>query len=264
MVGAIYLDTTILIHNIANLTVGQTINMPGEEISKAIENLWRQKFFSDIQVVITSIEAEKMYLQINVVEQPRLSKYNFKGLSKNQSKNVKEEVKIKSGDIVNDYLKNKATTNIRNYYIGKGFSNVKVNVTELNDTAFRNSSLLVFDVEKGKKVRIKNITFEGNNHLAKSKLQRTLKDTKKFRWYFFQGGKFKEIEYADLLINADDSKRITSGWTKADVVTGKAGKLVSMEKSANASYKLTKSPSELLHIDDFQKTVTDFTNNFVK
>ena len=53
-------------------------------------------------------------------------------------------------------------------------------------------------------------------------------------------------------------------WTKADVVTGKAGKLVSMEKSANASYKLTKSPSELLHIDDFQKTVTDFTNNFVK
>ncbi len=195
MVGAVYLDTTILIHNIANLTVGQAINMPGEEISKAIENLWRQKFFSDIQVVITSIESDKMFLQINVVEQPRLSKYNFKGLSKNQSKNVKDEVKINSGDFVNDYLKNKATANIRNYYIGKGFSNVKVNVVELNDTAFRNSSMLVFDVNKGKKVRIKNITFDGNSHMASSKLQRTLKDTKKYRWYFFQGGKFKEMEY---------------------------------------------------------------------
>ena len=34
-------------------------------------------------------------------------------------------------------------------------------------------------------------------------------------------------------------------WSKADVVTGKAGNLVSMEKGANASYKLTKKPKDL-------------------
>ena len=51
-------------------------------------------------------------------------------------------------------------------------------------------------------------------------------------------------------------------WSKADVVTGKAGKLVSMEKSANASYKLTKKPNGLMPIDDFEKELLDFTNNF--
>ncbi len=197
MEGAVYLDTTILLHNIAGLIVGQTINMPGEEIARAIESLWRQHFFSDIQVVITKIEEDRIYLLFKVAEQPRLSKYNFDGLTKNQAKNLKDEVKINGGDIVNEYLKNKAAANIKNYYIGKGYSNVKVIVDEINDTSARNSSMLVFKVSKGRKVRIKQITFEGNAHIESSKLRRTLKDTKRFRWYFFQGGKFKETEYQD-------------------------------------------------------------------
>ena len=66
MEGAVYLDKDILIHNIAGLTIGQTINMPGEEISRAIENLWRQHFFSDLQVIITKIEEDKIYLTTEV------------------------------------------------------------------------------------------------------------------------------------------------------------------------------------------------------
>ena len=41
-------------------------------------------------------------------------------------------------------------------------------------------------------------------------------------------------------------------WTKADVVTGKAGHLVTMEKGANASYKLTKRAVQLKPIDEFR------------
>ncbi len=197
MEGAVYLDTTILIHNIAGLAIGQTINMPGEEVSRAIDNLWRQGFFSDIQVLIAKMEEDKIYLLIKVEERPRLAKFSFLGLSKNQAKNLKDEVKIKSGDIVNEYLKNKASTNIKGYYIGKGFSNVTVAVNEVNDTTSRNSSILVFKVQKGDKVRIGDIVFEGNANIASSKLYRTLKDTKRYRWYFFQGGKFKESEYQD-------------------------------------------------------------------
>lgn len=48
-------------------------------------------------------------------------------------------------------------------------------------------------------------------------------------------------------------------WSKADVVTGKAGSLVSMEKNANASYKLTKRPSQLHKIDSFQAIMGSFT-----
>lgn len=51
-------------------------------------------------------------------------------------------------------------------------------------------------------------------------------------------------------------------WSKADVTTGKAGTLVSMEKGANASYKLTKKPSNLLPITDFEQKIKDFTSKF--
>lgn len=49
-------------------------------------------------------------------------------------------------------------------------------------------------------------------------------------------------------------------WTKAQLVTGKAGSLVSMEKGANASYKLTKRPQQLKSIDEFEITLQSFLN----
>lgn len=51
-------------------------------------------------------------------------------------------------------------------------------------------------------------------------------------------------------------------WSKADVTTGKAGNLVSMEHGANASYKLTKKPKDLMPISKFFDEITEFTANF--
>ena len=48
-----------------------------------------------------------------------------------------------------------------------------------------------------------------------------------------------------------------AAWSKADVATGKAGNLVSMEKGANASYKLTKKPSQMHPILDFENLIRD-------
>lgn len=51
-------------------------------------------------------------------------------------------------------------------------------------------------------------------------------------------------------------------WSKADVATGKAGTLVTMEKGANASYKLTKKPKDLMLITQFGRTINQFTKKF--
>jgi hypothetical protein len=52
-------------------------------------------------------------------------------------------------------------------------------------------------------------------------------------------------------------------WSKADVVTGKARNLVTMEKGANASYKLTKKPASLLPVGDFEQKMKIFTETFI-
>ncbi len=51
-------------------------------------------------------------------------------------------------------------------------------------------------------------------------------------------------------------------WSKAEITTGKAGNLVSMEKGANASYKLTKKPKDIMSIADFGKKIKEFTSKF--
>jgi hypothetical protein len=51
-------------------------------------------------------------------------------------------------------------------------------------------------------------------------------------------------------------------WSKGEVTTGKAGPLVSMEKGANASYKLTKSASQLLDISQFKVEMEAFAKRF--
>lgn len=48
-------------------------------------------------------------------------------------------------------------------------------------------------------------------------------------------------------------------WSKADITTGKAGNLVSMEKNANASYKLTKKPNSLFNISSFEEKINSFS-----
>jgi len=53
-------------------------------------------------------------------------------------------------------------------------------------------------------------------------------------------------------------------WSKADVTTGKAGNLVSMEKGANASYKLTKTKEQLNMLDSFHEIIKKFTREFKK
>jgi len=48
---------------------------------------------------------------------------------------------------------------------------------------------------------------------------------------------------------------LLDSWSKADLVTGKAGRLVSMEAGANASYKFTRRPSQLHPIKSFESRV---------
>ncbi len=51
-------------------------------------------------------------------------------------------------------------------------------------------------------------------------------------------------------------------WTKEELTTGRAGNLVSMEAKANASYKLTKRPIELIPIESFYDSVICFLDNY--
>lgn len=87
--GTQYLDESVLI-SIANLPIGDSIMIPGERISQAIQNLWKQGLFADIRVYITRSQGSLVFLELRLQERPRLSKFSFKGVTKSEADKIRK------------------------------------------------------------------------------------------------------------------------------------------------------------------------------
>ena len=193
--GARYLDPNTLI-GLTGLRVGDAITVPGEEIGKSIRKLWAQGILGDVSVTIGRIEGNKIFLDYNLKERPRLSKFTFMGIPKGQTEELTKKITLIRGKVVTDALLNNTRTQVRKFYVNKGFLDAKVNIMQVADSALSNSVALRIDVDKGSKVRIYNIAFEGNKAFSDRKLKGKLKKTKERKPYkFLTPGKFQKAEY---------------------------------------------------------------------
>jgi outer membrane protein insertion porin family len=213
--GTQHLNDNALI-TISGLTVGENIKIPGENISKAINKLWKQGLFSNIEINVDKIIGNLIFIEIELEENDRLSKFKFKGkISKNDINNIKESLKLIRGKILTENLINNSIYTIKKYYIDKGFYNVNVSYSTNIDTLTRNSKILIFNIQKGKKVKIKDIIIHGRNKIknpkktflnkqdsifaiSDRKIRKSLKETKvKNPWRLFKKSKFIDANYHD-------------------------------------------------------------------
>lgn len=176
--GTKYRDESLLL-SISGLTVGEKIVLPGgDNVSKAILNLWKQNLFSDIQIFFTKLDGTDLYLEIQVVERPSLSSYSFKGIRKSEQEDLEKKTGLVKGRVITENMKRNAVMNIEKYYSEKGFRGASVDIIERPDPAFVNTQQLIFNVSKGNKVRINNVNFFGNEKVSTAKLKKQMKGTK--------------------------------------------------------------------------------------
>ena len=213
--GADNLNNSTLI-TISGLTVGENITIPSDNISQAILKLWKEGLFSDVDITIEKIVENTVFLNINLVENSRLSKFKFKGkISKSDITTLKEDLKLMRGKILTQNLINNSTNLIKTYYINKGFLNVSVGYLTTVDSATANSENLIFNINKGKKVKIKEIKIIGRSKLANTnktflnrkdtvyalsdkKVRKSMKETKAKNWWrIFKVSKFIDDNYID-------------------------------------------------------------------
>lgn len=195
--GARYLDPNTLI-GLSGLRIGDAITVPGEDVGKAIRKIWAQGILADISVGIARIEGDKIFLDFNVRERPRLSKFTFEGISKGQADEIDKKIKLIRGKVVTDALLSNTRTQVRKFYTNKGFLDTKVVIRQVADSALSNSVALKIDVDKGNKVRIHDIEFEGNKAFKDGKLASQFKKTKARKPYkFLTPGKFQRSEFED-------------------------------------------------------------------
>lgn len=176
--GTRFLDNDLLI-TVTGLTIGDKIKVPyDEKISKAIQNLWKQELFSNIEIVATKFIGDKVFLNIAIEERPRLSKFNFKGIRKSEATELKDKVGLVKSRVVTAATKKEAIVRIQHYYANKGFNDVAVSVKERIDTVSVNSVVLTFDINKGSRTRINQVNIAGNTIASDAKLKHKLKGTK--------------------------------------------------------------------------------------
>lgn len=196
--GTKYLDKeTIII--LSKLTKGERVTLPGEVTANAIKNLWAQGLFDDVQLNVTKIVDDSVFFDIEVVERPRLTSFEILGVSKSQKTDISEKLADKAGKtIVNDNLYNTTSATVKKYLLDKGYFFTKIDYVSKPDPNGENSVILQVNINKGKRVKVHEINFEGNKDFKSAKLRKYLKKTKQQAFYkVFGSGKFSKEKYEE-------------------------------------------------------------------
>ena len=164
---------------VTGLQNGMEITVPGEEISSIVKRLWLQRYFEDVAVKIDSIcpTRDTAYFKIAIVERPRVSRWTFSGVKSGEQKELQERLNLRRGGEFSEYVAKTSSDIIKRYYKEKGFQNVDVQVNTKRDTVVRSAIRVQFAVDRGNKVKIKTITFNGADHVKESKLVKAMKKT---------------------------------------------------------------------------------------
>jgi len=195
--GVKYLDNKVLLM-IAGLNVGDKISVPGDDISKAIKKLWKQGLFESIDISYTKIQGDKIFLDIELKEQPKLRRFSFRNIRKSEADDLRDELGMVRGNAVNKNVLMRSENTINQYFIDKGFYNVETNIRQVRDSANANQITLVFDIKKGVKVKINEIKIIGANKIATDKLKMRFKETKEKRFYrFWKASKYIKSDFKD-------------------------------------------------------------------
>jgi len=184
-----------IVRLLSGLNYDDKIHIPGDDISEAIKNLWKQGLFEDVQIFLVKTIGDKAFLKIVVVEKPKLSGFSFRGnVKKNDADEIRGKIRLVKEKVVTDYTLGYVKNIVRDFYVNKGFYNAKVDVTTEVDKKAKTPHVIVYiQVTKGKKVRIKNLNIYGNTVVADWKLRRKMSDSKPFRLYtFWNSGKYLE------------------------------------------------------------------------
>ncbi|MBR1543959.1 MAG: outer membrane protein assembly factor BamA [Muribaculaceae bacterium] len=170
-----YEDTQVI--NYTGFSLGQRIGIPGEDTKRAVQNLWRQGLFSSVKIKVEKIYKDKAWLEIEVRQQPRISKINYNGVKKSEKKDLEERLHLSIGSQISRHIAGRIEQIVLRYYDEKGFDKATCHVRQTEDLSRKNEVIVDIDVDKHSKIKVHKIYFTGNNVMSARKLKRTMKKT---------------------------------------------------------------------------------------
>lgn len=195
-----------MLASISGLTVGQKIELPGQEITDAVKRYWKHGLFSKVQIAADSIVGDKIYLHFYLALRPRVSTINYVGVKKSEREDLETKLGLLKGSQITPNMIDRAKLLAKNYFDDKGYKNAEINIQQRDDVANKNQVILDVIIDKKEKMKVRQIIIEGNNNLSDSKIKGTL----------FTKGVFSKTHEAGKLSTFLKSKKYTPERYKTD------------------------------------------------
>ncbi len=193
-----YNENTVI--TFTGLRSGERLYLPGEKISNVIKKLWDLELFSDINLYVTDVRGDVVDLQLDIKEVPELNEIKFKGIKEKKGSTFIKDNGLNKGAKVTENLITTTKNYIENTYKKKGYFNAKtlINVIPKEDSTSKNKVNLVVNIDKGSRVKIDEIVFEGSEKLKAKKLRGAMKNTKRKNFFrIYKRSKYIQSDYED-------------------------------------------------------------------
>ncbi|MBQ7513990.1 MAG: outer membrane protein assembly factor BamA [Prevotella sp.] len=184
---------------LSGLTVGQTIDVPGTEITEAVKRYWKHGLFSKVAITADSIVGSKVYLCIHLATRPRISTINYYGLKKSEREDMESKLGIMKGSQITPNMIDRAKILAKKYFDDKGYKNAEIEIAQRDDVTGNNEVILDVSIDKKSKMKVREIIIQGNDKLT----------SKKIKGSIFKKGAFGKISEAGKFYSLFKSKKFT-------------------------------------------------------
>ena len=173
------------------------MKISGEDIQDIIKRTWSKNIYSDIQIYMLSETIEGINLLVQVQEFPILNEIKINGNDKESDKKILKEIDLALGQILSDVDISKAINKIREYYYSKHYHNIDINYSIESSGSQPSRKNIIFNINEGKKIKIKEINIAGNSAFSDKKIIKQFKNTKSKNLIFFWRGKWDEEKFEE-------------------------------------------------------------------
>jgi outer membrane protein insertion porin family len=188
----------------SGLKLGDEITVPGDQVSQAIRKLWSLRIFEDVQIGIDRKVGQGAYLIITLREFPRYERTEITGNDELSEDDIQKKVNLVRGQVFPLQDVARIRKELLKEYAKEGYLLADVKVSTVPADTGKNRVVVKIDIDEGKAVRVRSITFEGNRAFDDGDLKGAMDETvEKVWWKFWRSAKFdrkKYLEDKDLIV----------------------------------------------------------------
>ena len=156
---------------LSGLAVGQRVEIPGDEFTKAMKRYLRNGLFSNVKIAVDSVINDSAYLHIALTMRPRISQINYNGVKKSEREDLESKLGlVKEAQLTSNSIP-RAKILGKKYFDEKGYKNAEINIVQREDVAQPDRVILDVNVDKKDKVRIERIILENNLALTDKQIK---------------------------------------------------------------------------------------------